>query len=89
MNLSPEEVPISKFRASPGEIFAEASKEPVLLTRQGRGIAIVLEPELFDPLLGMIEDLQLALDAGEARGEEAILVGLRGYIGRRTGPSAL
>ncbi len=83
MDPIPDMVPISEFRARQDERLEKASSEPILLTRHGRAAAVLLGPASYDRLLEDLEDLELSLDAVEARSDTEPRVDLAEYLADR------
>lgn len=83
MDPLPEVVPISELRTRQNEILGEIAEQPIVLTQHGRAVGVLLGPELYNRLLGNIEDLQLALDAIEARAEAEPVTDFQDYLAER------
>ena len=67
MDPIPDMASISEFRSRQNELLERASSRPILLTRHGHAAAALLGPASYNRLLDDLEDLQLAIDAIEAR----------------------
>lgn len=67
IDVMPQTRPISELRYKQAEIVDRLKDGPILLTRQGVGAAVLVDPEQWNQIVEQIEDLQLALDAVEAR----------------------
>jgi prevent-host-death family protein len=83
MDPLPDVVPISELRTRQNELLEGVSQEPILLTQHGRAVAVLLGPEPYNRLLEQLEDLQLALDAVEARSEAAMATDFEEYLEER------
>lgn len=83
MNPLPDVVPISELRTRQNELLEQVSEEPILLTRHGRAVAVLLGPEPYNRLLEQLDDLRLAFDAAEARAEIAPPVDFEEYLEER------
>lgn len=79
----PEVVPISELRTRQNELLNQLPDKPVVLTQHGRTVAVMVGPEPYNELLEHIEDLQLALDAVEARADEEPTTDLDDYLKER------
>lgn len=64
-------VPISGLRICQNELLEEASEKPIVLAEHGKPVAVLLGPDSYHRLIEQLEDLQLALDAVDAQGEDA------------------
>ncbi len=67
-------LPASKVRDRFSSIIEGLSKdkEPVYVTQYGEAKAVVLDVELFDSLIGMLEDLEDIADFRKAEGEASV-----------------
>ena len=83
MDPLPEVVPISELRLRQNELLRQVSEKPIVLTQHGRPVAVLLGPEPYNRLLEHIEDLQLAVDAVEARAEKEPRVEFEDYLTER------
>lgn len=83
MHLVPRTLPISDLRFKQTETLDELKTGPVLLTRQGKAAAMLVAPEQWNSLVEAIEDLQLALNAREARQDVEPVIDLHGYLEMR------
>lgn len=83
MDPLPEVVPISELRLRQNELLGQVSEKPIVLTQHGRAVAVLLGPEPYNRLLEHIEDLQLAVDAVEARAEKEPRVEFEDYLTER------
>jgi prevent-host-death family protein len=83
MDPIPDMVPISEFRSRQNELLEKASSKPILLTRHGHAAAVLLGPASYDRLLEHLEDLQLSIDAVEARSDTEHRVDLAEYLADR------
>lgn len=88
MHLVPRTLPISDLRFKQTETLDELKTGPVLLTRQGKAAAMLVAPEQWNSLVETIEDLQLALDAVEARQEDENKIDFHRYLEVRDDQSA-
>ncbi len=80
MDPIPEVIPISELRLRQNQLLEQVSDEPILLTQHGRAVAVLIGPEPYNRLLEYIEDLQLAIDAVEARAEQEPVTDLEEYL---------
>lgn len=72
-NMYMSEIPVSEAREHLADVIAGASRsgEPVYLTRHGKAVAVVVDPDIFERLLLDAEDaldraeLTLARDEGD------------------------
>jgi len=83
VNTLPEVIPISELRLQQNKLLRSLSDKPVLLTQHGRAVAVLLKPDFYDRLVEQIEDLQLALDAIEAREDTEPLIDFEDYLAQR------
>ena len=83
MDPLPEVVPISELRLRQNELLGQVSEKPIVLTQHGRAVAVLLGPEPYNRLLEHIEDLQLAVDAVEARAEMEPIIEFEDYLTER------
>ena len=83
MDPLPEVVPISELRLRKNELLKQVSEKPIVLTQHGRAVAVLLGPESYNRLLEHIEDLQLAMDAVEARAEKEPRIEFEDYLTER------
>jgi PHD/YefM family antitoxin component YafN of YafNO toxin-antitoxin module len=63
----PKTYPITDLRGNQAEIFDNLKDVPVLLTRQGRAAAVLVDPEKWNALLDLVEDLEDRLAATEVK----------------------
>ena len=82
MDPIPDIVPISAFGTRRHELLEKASSRPILLTRHGHAAAVLLGPASYNRLLDDLEDLQLAIDAFEARSNTGSLVDFDQYLAK-------
>ncbi len=66
------EMPVSKAREHLAEVIDSASRtgEPVYLTRRGRAVAVVVDPEAFEKLLDDAEDALDRVELAISRDED-------------------
>ena len=83
MDPLPDVVPISELRLRQNDLLEKVSAKPILLTQYGRAVAILLGPEPYNRLLEHIEDLQLAIDAVEARRDKEPVTDFDQYLADR------
>jgi prevent-host-death family protein len=83
MNAIPETLPISELRFHQSEVLDQLSNGPVLLTRQGKAAAVLVDPVEWNRIVEQIEDLQLALDAVETRLAAEPVIDFDDYLVRR------
>lgn len=80
MDPLPDVVPISELRLRQNDLLEKVSGKPILLTQHGRAVAVLLGPEPYNRLLEHIEDLQLAIDAVEARSDKEPVTDFDEYL---------
>jgi len=83
MDPLPEVIPISELRLRQNDLLEKVSGKPILLTQHGRAVAVLLGPEPYNRLLEHIEDLQLAIDAVEARKDREPVIDFEEYLADR------
>jgi len=83
MDPLPDVVPISELRLRQNDLLKKVSAKPILLTQHGRAVAVLLGPEPYNRLLEHIEDLQLAIDAVEARRDQEPVTDFDEYLADR------
>lgn len=83
MDPMPKVVPISDMRTRQNDLLETAAENPVLLTQHGRAVAVLLGPEPYNRLLERVEDLELALDAVEARSTAGPTTEFEDYLSER------
>lgn len=83
MDPMPEVVPISELRTRQNDLLEKAGEQPILLTQHGHAVAVLLGPDPYNRLLEHVEDLQLALDAVEARKAAEPVTELEEYLAER------
>ncbi len=66
------EMPVSQAREHLAEVINSASRtgEPVYLTRRGRAVAVVVDPEAFEKLLDDAEDALDRVELAISRDED-------------------
>ncbi len=66
------EMPVSQAREHLAEVINSASRtgEPVYLTRRGRAVAVVVDPEVFEKLLDDAEDALDRVELAISRDED-------------------
>lgn len=82
MDPIPDIVPISAFGTRRHELLEKASSRPILVTRHGHAAAVLMGPASYDRLLEGIEDLELAIDAVEARSDTVSVVKADHYLAK-------
>jgi len=82
MDPIPAIVPISAFGTRRHELLEKASSRPILLTRHGPAAAVLMGPASYNRLLDGCEDLQLAIDAVEARSDTDPVVDADHYLAK-------
>ena len=94
MKVSEDLRPLTDFKVGAGEIVGQVERtgRPVVLTRHGRGVAVLLSLAAFEDMQERLadSDLRRALEEGE----EDIRAGrtithedfVKKYVGRRRGP---
>jgi prevent-host-death family protein len=83
VHILPDVIPISELRLQQNKLLRSLSDKPVLLTQHGRAVAVLLRPDFYNRLVEQIEDLQLALDAIEARHDTEPLIDFEEYLVQR------
>lgn len=83
MDPLPEVIPISELRLRQNDLLEKVSAKPIVLTQHGRAVAVLLGPEPYNRLLEHIEDLQLAIDAVEARKDRGPAIDFEEYLADR------
>lgn len=78
MNPVPYTIPISDMRFQQSALLARVEESPVVLTKQGRAVAVLVDPNYWNQILEELEDMADALAVAQARiavlrGEEELL----------------
>lgn len=78
MNPVPYTIPISDMRFQQSALLARVEESPVVLTKQGRAVAVLVDPIYWNQILEEFEDMADALAVAQAnlavlRGEEELL----------------
>jgi prevent-host-death family protein len=63
----PELVPISALRLRQREILEGVKHEPVVLTQHGVAVAVLVDPQEWNALMALVEDLQDTVAALDVR----------------------
>jgi len=63
----PDLIPISELRQRQKDILGGLKQEPVVLTQHGVAVAVLVDPQQWNALLGMVEDLDDTVAALEVR----------------------
>jgi PHD/YefM family antitoxin component YafN of YafNO toxin-antitoxin module len=84
MHLIPRTLPISDLRFKQTETLNELETGPVLLTRQGKAVAMLVSPEQWNSLIEVIEDLRLTLGDVQALKENELRSDFRDYLRTRS-----
>ncbi len=69
--LIPRTMPISDLRGNQAQILDGLKEAPILLTRQGKAAAVLVDPDKWNALIELVEDLEDSVDALEAQLELA------------------
>lgn len=83
MNPIPELIPFSELRQRRSDVLKEIGRAPVVLTQYGRALAVLVNPAQWNELVSELEDLRDALDAAEARQDDAPLMNFDEYLIQR------
>ena len=67
MNPIPKTIPVSDLRFNQAELLDNLAAEPVLLTRQGKAAAVLVDPEQWNTLLARLEFLDDSITALQAK----------------------
>jgi PHD/YefM family antitoxin component YafN of YafNO toxin-antitoxin module len=67
MNPIPKTVPVSDLRFNQAELLNNLAAEPVLLTRQGKAAAVLVDPEQWNAVLARLEFLDDSITALQAK----------------------
>lgn len=67
MNPMPKTIPVSDLRFNQAELLDNLAAEPVLLTRQGKAAAVLVDPEQWNTLLARLEFLDDSITALQAK----------------------
>ena len=67
MNPIPETLPISELRHKQAQVLEKLSDAPVLLTQHGKAAAVLVDPQQWNQLLGLVETLDESVIALEAQ----------------------
>lgn len=67
MNPIPKTIPVSDLRFNQAELLDNLAAEPVLLTRQGKAAAVLVDPEQWNALLARLEFLDDSVTALQAK----------------------
>lgn len=75
MHPIPYTIPISDLRFQQSALLTRVEESPVVLTKQGRAVAVLVDPSYWNQILEDLEDLADALAVAQAklalaRGEE-------------------
>ena len=66
------ELPVSEARNRLAEVIEEArrSGEPIFVTRRGRRVAVIMDPDAFDRLVDIAEDVDDRRELAAVRAED-------------------
>jgi prevent-host-death family protein len=67
MNPIPQTLPVSDLRFKQAELLDNLAKAPVVLTRQGKAAAVLVDPEQWNALLERLELLDDSVTALQAK----------------------
>ena len=78
MHPIPYTIPISDLRFQQSALLTRVEESPVVLTKQGRAVAVLVDPKYWNQILEDLEDLADALAVAQAklalaRGEEDVV----------------
>ncbi len=83
MAAIPDLVPISDLRTRQADILASLNEGPVILTQHSKAAAVLMSTEQYNQMVAMLEDLQDALDAKEARLGAGAVTDFDEYLAKR------
>ncbi len=83
MAALPQLVPISDLRTRQAESLAGLREGPVILTQRSKAAAVLISTEQYNQMVAMLEDLQDALDAKEARRDPDAVTDFNDYLAKR------
>ena len=67
MNPVPHTIPISDLRFHQSEVLAQVAENPVILTKQGRGVAMLVDPAYWNQIIEELDDLADALAIAQSK----------------------
>lgn len=67
MNPVPHTIPISDLRFQQSEVLTRVEAAPVVLTRQGRAVAILVDPTYWNQMIDELDDLADALAIAQSK----------------------
>ena len=78
MHPIPYTIPISDLRFQQSALLTRVEESPVVLTKQGRAVAVLVDPKYWNQILEDLEDLADALAVAQAKlalacGEEDVV----------------
>lgn len=78
MHPIPYTIPISDLRFQQSALLTRVEESPIVLTKQGRAVAVLVDPKYWNQILEDLEDLADALAVAQAklalaRGEEDVV----------------
>jgi prevent-host-death family protein len=78
MHPIPYTIPISDLRFQQNALLARVEESPVVLTKQGRAVAVLVDPAYWNQILEELEDLADSLAVAQAkiallRGDEELV----------------
>ena len=74
--LAARSVSITELKRSPSAVLAQAGTEPVAVLNHNRPAAYLLAPEVYEALLDLVDDRDLAELVKERRNEPSVRVRL-------------
>lgn len=77
MNPIPYTIPISDLRFQQSDVLTQVAESPVVLTKQGRAVAVLVDPDYWNAVIEDLDDLADTLAVAQAKlalatGEEAL-----------------
>ena len=63
----PHTIPISDLRFQQNALLTRVEESPVVLTKQGRAVAVLVDPNYWNQILEELEDLADALAVAQAK----------------------
>lgn len=78
MNTIPHTIPISDLRFQQSDVLTQVEDAPIVLTKQGRAVAVLVDPDYWNQVIAELDDLTDALAIAQAKlaianGEEELI----------------
>lgn len=67
MNPIPYTIPISDLRFQQSDVLNQVTESPVVLTKQGRAVAVLVDPDYWNAVIDELDDLADALAVAQAK----------------------